>query len=350
MKRKFSYSLLAAFAATGFSAAEPVYTTPVGYITIPIPGTGGVVTSKLQLASQGLLPSDALQNTGVATAVTTNVLEDTSAAWTPGDYVGNFLEITSGPLEGTLSAITASTATELTLEDDISAAGSTPAYRIIKAFTVATLLGNPPTATVLGGGNTAIAADNLLLLNSVTGVYDSIWYKSGGIGGTGWRASSLGTADASNIVIHPSAGLVIQRKQESDGQLVISGSVKTTPTDVWVEGNGTSTVLNILSLQFPVDSLTLQNSGLYTEDATTGLLGGNTAIAADNLLIFDSSTGVYDTIWYKSGGIGGIGWRASSMGTSDAGSYVIPSGKAVLIQRKSGGTFIWNVPGVSIGQ
>jgi uncharacterized protein (TIGR02597 family) len=350
MKRKISFTLLAAAAACGFSLAEPVYTDPVGYLTIPIPGTNNETTSKLQLASQGLLPSDAIQATGTATDVTTTYLEDTTAAWTPGAYVGFFIEITSGPLEGTFTLITASSETQLTTEDDISAAGTTPTYRIIKSFTVGSLVGNPPEASVLGGGSTLGAADNLLILDATTGVYDTIWYKNGGIGGTGWRASSLGTADAANLIVHPNAGLVFQRKQATDGSLVISGSVKTSQTDVWVEGNGSGTVLNILSIQFPVDQLTLQDSGLYTGDPSTGLLGGTTLGAADNVLIYDASTGVYDTIWYKNGGIGGTGWRASSTGTADAGANLIPSGRAILVQRKSGDTFIWNVPSLNVAQ
>lgn len=343
------YTLLAAAAACGLaSAAETAYTDPVGYLTIPLPGTGGVGTSKLQIGSQGLLPGDAIQHASIATDVTSTYLEDTAATWTASAFVGFYVEITSGPLEGTFTKITANTATQVSTEDDISAAGTTPNYRIVKSFTIGSLLGNPPDSAVMQGGSNVGAADNMLILNASTGGYDTIWYKNGGIGGTGWRASSTGTADAAGNIIAPNDGLVFQRKQSADGALVVTGSVKTTPTDIWVEGDGATTKLSILTLQFPVDELTLDASGLYTGDPATGVKGGTNVGTADNVLIYDATTGGYDTIWYKSGGIGGTGWRASSTGTADAGPNIIPAGKAILIQRKAGPTFIWNVPAVTV--
>jgi hypothetical protein len=97
-----------------------------------------------------------------------------------------------------------------------------------------------------------------------------------------------------------------------------------------------------------VNQLTLADSGLFTGSATTGVKGGTSATSADNVLIYDSGTGTYDTIWYKNGGVGGTGWRASSTGTANAGPNVIPAGKAVLIQRKAGPSFIWNVPAITV--
>lgn len=64
MNRSFLLSLLATYAACGFAIADPVYTTPVGYVTIPIPGTNGLTPSRLQIASQQLLPSGSTQHIG----------------------------------------------------------------------------------------------------------------------------------------------------------------------------------------------------------------------------------------------------------------------------------------------
>jgi hypothetical protein len=348
--KPYLYSIIAAVAATGLASAQTTaYTDPVGYFTIPIPAGGTIGSPKLQIASQGMLPSDAFQYAGTATNVTSTYLEQSTATWTPSAYVGMFVEITNGPLIGTFTKITANSATQLTTFDNIVAAGTTPTFRIVKSFTIGTLLGNPPTAAVLAGATNANDADNFLILNAQTGVYDTVWYKNGGIGGTGWRASSTGSANAVNNVISPNDGMVFQRKQAGAGSLVVAGSVKNSVTDIWVEGDNATTKLSILSLQFPVDQLTLGASGLYTTNAATGVKGATNANDADNVLIFDAATGIYDTIWYKNGGIGGTGWRASSTGTALANSNIIPSGRAVLIQRKAGPGFTWNVPKVTIG-
>lgn len=353
MKPIISFAALCALAVV----ANGSTTDPVGYTTVPLPGTGGSVPNRLQIGNLGLLPSDAVQTTGTADSVTATYLEDAAGTWAAGDYVNgaavsHLVEILDGPLAGTLSWITSTddsggAGQRLYTQDDLSAAGAA-GYRVVKAFTVGGLLGDPPVASVMGGGTNSGAADNMLILDASTGVYDTIWYKNGGIGGTGWRATSLGTANAGSLAIHPSSGLVFQRKQSADGALVVTGAVKTTSSDIWVEGDPLTTVLSILSTSFPVDQLTLSASNLYTGDPATGLKGGTNSGAADNLLIYNASTGVYDTIWYKNGGIGGTGWRASSLGTADAGGYVIPGAAAVLVQRKNGNSFIWNAPAVTV--
>jgi hypothetical protein len=111
---------------------------------------------------------------------------------------------------------------------------------------------------------------------------------------------------------------------------------------------GAGTVLNIIATQIPTDQLTPDNSGLYTGDPATGLKGGTTQGAADSLLIFDAATNTYTTFWYKNSGVGGTGWRASGIDNALVPTTIIPGNKALLIQRKGGASFTWNVPAVII--
>jgi uncharacterized protein (TIGR02597 family) len=357
MKQKITYSILAAAAACGMALGQTAYTTPVGYMTVPIPGTNSEVPSKLQLANQGLLPNGpAAAGGGASVSFDGTTLTDTDGTFTPSAFVNgtansHVLEITSdGPVKGALSWINANTATTITTNDNLSSAGDGASYRVWKAYTMATLFGNPPASSVLGGGESATTADSVQILDPISNTYTNFFFKNAGKGGTGWQSSDVAITSPANYAIHPNDGMVILRKQATDGELVISGSVKTGATMVRVEGNGTSTILNILANQIPVDQLTLGASGLYTGNATTGLKGGESATTADNLLIFNADTNEYTTFYYKNSGKGGTGWISSDPAILTPATYPLPSTGALLIQRKAGNAFNWTVPTVIVGE
>ena len=354
--KKTIYSFIAAAAACGFAGAQTTaYTTPVGYMTIPIPGTGGVGTSRLQIANQGLLPNGpAAAGGGATVSFSGTTLTDTAGAFTPSAFVNgsidsHVLEITSaGLLQGALSWISANTATTITTDDDLSGAGSGASYRVWKAYTMATLFGDPPAPTVLGGGADGVSADTVQILDPVSNTYTSFFYKNSGKGGTGWRSSDVGIASPKDTAIFPNDGMVILRKQSGPGSLVVSGSVKTGATSVRVEGNGSSTVLNILANQVPVNQITPALSGLYTGNAATGLKGGADAVEADTILVFNAAANSYTTFFYKSSGKGGTGWRSSDPAITVPQDYAFPSDSSLLIQRKAGAAFNWKIPSVTV--
>ena len=360
--KTLTYSIFAAALACGFvSATTTAYTTPVGYMTVPLPGTGGGSPQTLQLANQGLLPSGPAYAAGGSTVTfgsdgTGTYLQDTNATWAAGAYVNgsnvsSLLEITSaGSLKGAMSWITSSATQKLYTADNLSAAGAGASYRVWAAYTMASLFGNPPDAAVLAGGSGAAGADNVEIYNPLTNSYQVFWYKNAGKGTMGWVCEDSSVTDATNYAIHPNDGLVLLRKQSADGSLVISGSVKDGQTMVRVDGDATpSTVtLNILGTQVPVDQLTPGNSGLYTGDPSTGLQGSSGPASADNLLVFDAPTNSYKVFWYKNAGKGTMGWVCEDASVPDATNFVIPSTGAVLIQRKAAASFNWTIPAVSI--
>lgn len=354
---KFHSLFLPALAVAGMaSSLAQEATTPVGYFTIPLPGTGGSTPQKLQIASTGLLPAGAQQYSGTITAATASYIEDTNGTWTAGDYVGansqynHVVEITSGSLAGSMTWITASddssgAGQRLSTADDLSAAdGET--FRVLKTFTVSSLLGATPTDDVLKGGSNPSAADNLLILDPLTGNYTQYYYKNSGLG-QGWKKDALGGTFPDDGIF-PTDGLVIVRKQETDGSLLIAGEVRESATNVSVIGNGTSNVLNIVSIPSPVEQITLDTSGLYTGDDATGLKGGSNPSSADNLLVLNAATGNYTQYYFKNSGLG-QGWKKDALsGTFE--NDTIPAGSAVLIVRKSNTTFTWNIPGVNVPQ
>jgi hypothetical protein len=310
------------------------------------------------------LPAGATEFTGTIDSITGNVLTDAQGTWAAGSYINptppsgypNFshlVEVTNGPLEGTFTWITASAANTITTYDNISAAG-TATYRIVKAFTISSLIPGTPPATATFAGGSSSTGDTLLLYNSDAGAYTTFYYKTLGGGGTGWRSTASATIDVASVAIHPTdSGLLFQRKQSADGELVISGEVKTGVTDVLIRGGGgtgpAATTLNIVQALVPSSSLTLASSGLYTGNSTTGLLGGSSS-TADSVLIYNATTKAYTTYYYKTLGGGGTGWRSTASATIDEGATVLPSTSAILIQRKSNGVdFTWQIPALNIG-
>jgi len=342
--------------------AATAYTTPVGYMTIPLPGTGiSGETQALQLGNQGLLPSGPAYASG-GTSVTFgsdingHYLQDTTGTWTAGTYVNgsqvsHLVEITSaGSLLGAMTWIKSSDTQKLYLTDDLSAAGAGASYRVWPAFTMSSLFGNPPTSSVLGTAADPATADDVEIYDPVADKYTLFYYRAASKGLQGWQCDDAGVTSPATYAIHPNDGLVILRKQSADGSLVVSGSVKSGQTMVRVDGDVSRTTLNILANQIPVDQLTPSNSGLYTGNGTTGLQAAADPATADNLLIFDAASNAYKLFYYRIASKGLQGWQCDDSNVTDPANYVIPATGALLIQRKSAASFNWTVPAVNIAQ
>ena len=90
---------------------------------------------------------------------------------------------------------------------------------------------------------------------------------------------------------------------------------------------------------YPISSRTLGTSGLYTGNQSTGVAGGTSATAADNVTIYDPSTGVANTYFFHTSF---NQWRK---GTTDSSNITIPEGSAIVISRKANrGAFEWYIP------
>jgi hypothetical protein len=92
---------------------------------------------------------------------------------------------------------------------------------------------------------------------------------------------------------------------------------------------------------YPAGTLTLGNSGLYTGNNTSGLVGAGKASNADEVQIWNGST--LRRYFYKTGS-GGNGWRLSSNLKSDASSTQIRNGSSIYVIRKNGRpAFNWKI-------
>jgi uncharacterized protein (TIGR02597 family) len=60
-------------------------------------------------------------------------------------------------------------------------------------------------------GGTLVTADHVLIYNNSNNQYDTYYYKTSGLGGTGWRSTASTSTDASNTPIPFGASIIIPR-------------------------------------------------------------------------------------------------------------------------------------------
>jgi hypothetical protein len=310
-----------------------------GFTTITVKGHGPHALNALSFIGLGL--TRAVVGQGILQVAGTAILSDLSANWSQDQFNGvngaHYIEITSGPGAGLVTDIIATKSETKSLQtaNDLSPyLTGAVSYKIRKHWTLRTLFG-PQNEAGLGAGSN-INADEILIYDPITQVFTVYYYKTAGLGGTGWRSNLSPSSDQSDAKLDLTRGIIIRRKQATDLNVKVFGVVKKGATYMAVHPG-----MNILANIYPTDTLTLGSSNLYTSDPTTGIAGGSN-VTADKILIFNGTT--YDTYYYKTQGLGGIGWRSTSSPSTDASDALIAPGSSIIIQRVvSRGAFYWIV-------
>lgn len=335
------FTACAAFAqTTGISL-------PSGFTTFTITGTGGSVSSKFSVNALALT-TDVLWQSASTTAVTASgtTLTDSTATWTDNLYNGangtHYLEVisvggsTSAAGVGTIYTISATTASSKTItlaSSFASGVSGTVGYRVRKYWTITSVFGAANSAGLQGG--TPVSADQVLLWNG-TG-YDTFYYQTSGIGGTGWRKTGAQSTDASGTLITPTMPVMIKRGQSASLSLSGTGAI----TGTFKGGITTAGIVagyNFIANPYGVD-MTLTSSGLYTGSTTTGLAPG-TSSTADQVLVWNSTTNAFDAYYYLTS----TGWRKTTDATTDASTTALATGTGFIIKRGSSGAFTWAMP------
>jgi uncharacterized protein (TIGR02597 family) len=204
-----------------------------GFMTLTIKGHGGVAPSALSFIGLGLTRPVVCQ--GSLESVAPNAITDEHASWVDDQFNGaneaHYLEITSGPAAGVLTEIldTDAGTKTLILADDLSTVlTGSETFKIRKYWTLASLFGAQNQAGLGSGSN--VTADQVLIFDSLTGLYTTYFYKTVGLGGTGWRSTASSSKDESNAKLDLTRGLLIQRKQPGDLKVKVFGAVKTGDT------------------------------------------------------------------------------------------------------------------------
>jgi uncharacterized protein (TIGR02597 family) len=344
-KLQFSLILFSLLGAAIAQAQTAVTTDPVGFTTINVTGNGGSGQPAYTFATLGMYNAVSFQSTTTSTGGS-STLVDPSTTWADNAYngaagaVSYFVEIISGTGAGTTYDIIGTTAAShsLTLSQPlIAGVASGDSYRIRPHWTIASVFGATNQNGLTGGSSTT--ADQILVWDPVAQGYTTYFYKTSGLGGTGWRTFASSSADASLAVLYPDDGFIIARNQSSSVTITVTGSVKTGQTSIPVPP-GYTLLGNVYGT-----GMTLADSGLYTGNPATGVAGGSST-TADQILIWNPTTSGYDTYFYKTSGLGGTGWRSFNSASTDASTTPIPAGAALFINRIGGGGvgFNWVAP------
>ncbi len=315
---------------------------PAGFTTVQI--AGATLSQSPAFSYIGITMMEAVSYEGTVGVSQTRTISDPLAGWADHQFNGVngefYIEIVSGPNAGVTADIVETNAYAKTLitDDDLSSllAGGEN-YRIRKHRTLGDIFGRNNEAG-MNGGATVSGADEIRVFNPVTQTFITYYYKTGGFGGLGWRATTDAVTDASGSKLYPDQGVIIKRKTPGASKLVLKGAVKTGPTVVPV-GTGTNLVANV----YPAGTLTLGNSGLRSSDDTTGIAGGSSVSTADEVRIFDGTA--FRTYFYKTGGFGGTGWRDTTNALIDASMTVVPASSSIFVIRKTNRPpFGWTMP------
>ena len=325
-------ALITALAATSVvSSFGQVTTKAVGFVTLNLQTGNNFVGFSLQ-------PSAAFSGAFTVSATDRKHIFLTSATVTDDQFNGAaglfVIEVTTpGASEGinTIVTDTIATGAEVVLQDALPAGvadGST--LTIWKQRTIADAFGATNSAGLTAG--TSSTAD-LILLPNTSGGFDQYFYSSGGIPGVGWRKVAGGNTSQANVPLYYSDGFIIAAK--SAKSVTVTGEVKTGKTSIVLE-TGNNLVANLCPVNAggtspSTEGRTLGNSGLYTGNSSTGLLGGTSASA--DLVLISNGAGGYNQYFYSTGGIPGIGWRQVAGGNTDRSAIALPDGCYLIVRR-----------------
>ena len=339
MKKTNLFAILALAATPAFLHAQTTnYSDVVGYTTLNVRAKTGAANAlsfislnvHRPVALKSVVGTKSLNGSGQSVVALSSTLTANQFAGTGNKH---YVRVTSGSNTGLISEITANDASSITLADNLDAVleNGVTQFEVRPFWTLATAF---PSGAGLKSGTSASAADTLTIINPLNGVADSYFYNSSA---SQWRK---GITDSSAVIIHPGSGILVTRKDSTAVSIVISGEVIGTTIQADVAG-GTASASRwtYIANPFPAASKTLAQSGLYTGNPATGVVGGTSASAADNVTIYNPTTGVADAYFYNTSA---NQWRK---GITDSSNVTIPDGAAVVITRKANRVaFEWYIP------
>ena len=350
-------ALLAALAALwgGRSLAQTTtYSPVVGFVKVTLNGTGSGTGENF--VAPGLLEQEDFRGATVAGVPAANTLQAASAAWTANQFDTNasanshFVEIVASSNSnavGLYSDIVSHTADTLTTADNLSAQLAGGETIVIRAHkTVAKLFGAADESG-LGQGSSS-AADTVSVLSAGTNAsFTSFYYRANQtLGGTGWRTTSSPFTDQSARPVRIGEGLLVQRRQASNLDIVIEGYVHEGPLKIPLK-----TGYNLIDPIAPITTQTANGGPAFTLGGTASttvipsglgtVLAPGTSSSAD--LVNVASGGAFTSYYQRSGGLGGTGWRTSTDPFTNKEAIVVPANASLLFQiQGAGGT--WDRP------
>ena len=336
MKRITSLLYFATLAFASLSSVASAQDLPVSRtagvidVSIPINQTSLVAIPLVDIVASGTITSVSGTTLGVSStlgalsgphAIKITSRDDqrgtgANAPGTAGDSTNGYGQTgqISSNTTGAGSTVTTATALTPNVGDE---------FVIYPLETLTTLFGTPPAAG--WNGSTGAGSADIVYIDNA-GVLTGYFYKTNAaFGGAGWKLVSNPTGSAFNDTVIPvNRGLLVQRRNAGTAFNIRNFGVT-------LPGRETGAVVagfNIMNNPFSVTT-TLAASGLVSH--VTGSTGAGSAD-----LVYLETAGVLTGYYYKTGGLGGAGWRTTADGSTDRGNVALTAGKAILFQEKAG--------------
>ncbi len=348
------------FAAAPQAMAQSVVTDPVGFTTLTVnakpPTKQGFTYLSLNMfrptAYRSVVPTGA--GLGASTVGGFTVLTFPANTFTTNQFAGaanaHFVELTNGTSAGVLANVTSNDTTSITLAENITSliTNGTTTIKLRPHWTFATAFGATNSAGFFAASSSA-AADTVALLIPATGARTTFFFNPTAVAGFPNGRWQTGFSNANDITIPPDAGLIVERKSATAFSFTLVGEVKLGPIEAVVVGGGTVSggTQNVTAIPnpYPLASIALKDSTLYTGNAATGVFAASSSAAADTLGVFDTVSGTFTSYFYNPTAVAGFPNGRWQTGFSDASNFVIPEGAAVIITRKaSRPSFSWFIP------
>lgn len=336
MKPFIPYSLLAAAALCGVAFGQSATTTPVGYITINIAGSGTADSADTYISPTLIQPTEFAGISNVSPSGG-DLISFASTSVPTGLDQTYVLEITSGAFEGWWSTVLSSTASSIQVNDSFPSglpAGVTVSVR--KHNTLGSFLGaNAPGLITFDGVNDN---DEVQVLDPVDQVVKTFAYVSAeDLGAPEGAWFDLTQSEVANdFVIEPGSAVKVKRVGDANLSFVMSGEVKTTKTqvDLFTSFNWVGT---LLATGQTLDGMTL-NSQLIQFDGVSANY--------DELQIL-RSTQIVEPFAAIDDGSGGA--TMFNLATSEvAGDEPFPEGTGVVILRTGNPASTITIPGTVV--
>ncbi len=310
--KKLTYSIFAAALACGFaSATTTAYTTPVGYVTTPIPAnvfTFVGLTVHNPTISAGVLASAS----ATPKSVTVTGVDFVALLGAPG--TGTYiLELADGTIQEIINWTAAGV---LDTVDNITGkvVAGTTTYKLRKASTVSDVFGATNSAGLKPSVDGDYTVNTDVAYVFVDGALKIVYYYNDGAGTTGWYDADGNPA--ANYPLVYADGFYVKRVAGSTISLVTTGEVKQAPTSGIVNHGW-----NFLSSVAPA-GLTLGTSGL--QNFITPSADGDYTTNCDNVYLYTPALRI---CYYFNDGAGTVGWYDAdgndATGASVEGAFLI---------------------------
>ena len=327
-------SLLAIASLSTFSSLSAVETDPVGYLTFSAADAADTKFG-LPMEQAAILATSVVS----VTSGTVSVSVDASAA-----SYSHYLQFSDGALAGQWFQISASSATSITVAEDLEALGATSndTFRVIPFWTLSTLFGTDfPVST------NVFAAVAKVLGNDVAGIginkapNANYAYHDGSSGfvAAGWfNVNNAFAGSADDVKLTPDTFITIRNQSGSDIALVVAGSVPTVPLSIGVVGDPSNTNDNLVYNPYPAAVQLSLSSLTDVVDVSTDVFSPLTQV-----VVYESFSGLNPSptanYAYHDGSSGFVaaGWFNANnpfVGTQD--TVTIPQGGAFIIRKGAG--------------